>query len=429
MKHFGIFFVALFAFSVSSIAQKNFYKIPLLNNTYIYNNSNKQNATVDNNGLFFGSSQSESFARSYFYLKQSQVAQLFMEIKGTGTIEVSLENIKGKKKTKCISVKGKEFQEILIGKFKTKTDGYIRVTYKPKKIEEGITIKYLKLKSNDKPIFLAEDFNTHFGLRGPSCHLAYNTGEHKDIEWALIDVMVPEQFDQNGSYYMALGFSGGYFGMQNNSKTKRQVLFSVWNSVDEDNPENVSFEHRTQVVRCGKNVVARNFGHEGSGKQTFISIDWKPNVPYRFLLNAKKIDSLSTEYSAWFYNTPKKEWIFMATLRRPNTLNLLSGLHSFIENFNPAQGDKMRKAYYFNVWYKPTNESWTSVTEAKLTNDLTGRDGVRLDFNGGVENEKFFLMNGGYFDRAFVLKRNLSCNISHLETPKINLSQILKITN
>ena len=77
--------------------------------------------------------------------------------------------------------------------------------------------------------------------------------------------------------------------------------------------------------------------------------------------------------SAWFYDTIGAKWIFLATLRRPNCTDLICGLHSFLENFNPEQGDKTRKAYYSNVWIKPKNDNWKPVVEARLTNDLTGR--------------------------------------------------------
>lgn len=426
MKRLKSLILILAVFGVSLMAQKRSFCIPLLNNTYLYNNPTKK-VVVGKNGLLLPCSQTGSYAKSYFFQKKDQESKLLLEIKGKGSIEVSLENVNGKKTTKRISINSKDFKERSFCYFKTKADGYVHVTYKPITVKEDIVIKSLKIVSTCEPIFLSENFNTHFGLRGPSCHLAYNTGKHNDIEWVLIDVLVPEEFDKTGSYYMALGFSGGYFGMQNNSESRRQVLFSVWNSVDDDNPENVSQEHRTQVIRCGKNVTAKDFGHEGSGKQTFIAVDWKPNIPYTFLLNAKKIDPSTTEYSAWFYNTLENEWIFMATLRRPDTPELLTGLHSFIENFNPSQGDKTRKAFYYNAWYKPVNENWIPISEAYLTNDLTGSKGVRLDFNGGIEDNKFFLMNGGYFDRPYKIERDLKCKLPHHDIPNINLADFIEI--
>lgn len=416
----------LFVSAINICAQHKSYNVPLLNNTYIDDGTvSKNNVVINKNGLVFENNTSNT-ATTYFYLTKGVQSRLSLNAKGHGTIEVTVENVSPKSTTKKVKINSDEFKNYDLGSFTTTKDAYIRIKYQLLKFLNVIDIKYINVASEKNPIFLSEDFNTHFGLRGPSCHLAYNTKAYGNkIEWAMLDVTVPEELDKIGSYYMALGFSAGYFGFQNNSKDRRQVLFSVWNSVDDDNPDNVAEEHRTQVIAHGENVTAQNFGHEGSGKQTFLALDWKPNTTYRFLLHATKVDSLTTDFSAWFYDTPHDNWIYMATLRRPNTPEMLRGLHSFLENFSPAQGDKTRKAYYYNVWVKPVNDDWKPVSTATLTNDLTGSKGVRLDFNGGVEDNKFFLINGGYFDRPETINRALRLKSFSKQPPSIDLNKIL----
>ncbi len=430
MKAFVSFFFLVLA--ICSGAQTQTFTIPLLNNTYINGDyAWGREVVVDKDGLTF-SGQTSKTATTYVYLTKGAKYDVSLEATGNGNVNVSISNIPGERISKNITVKSKSADIIHLGEVVPEKDGYIRIGYELMGSTDFLNITNLKILSeaSAKPIFLKGDFNTHFGLRGPSCHLAYDTGKYgKDLEWAMIDVMVPEQFDQVGSYYMALGFTGGYFGFQNNSANRRQVLFSVWNSVDDDDPNNVAPNHQTHVVCHGDGVTAKNFGNEGSGKQTFIKVDWRPNVPYKFLLHACRKDSTSTDYSAWFYDTPQDKWIFMATLRRPNCKSLITGLHSFLENFSPIQGDKTRKAYYYDVWVKPQNDTWRPVDEANLTNDLTGSKGVRLDFNGGTDGDKFFLMNGGYFDREKVIKRHLSLEKKYTKTPQINLEYFLKTSN
>ena len=59
------------------------------------------------------------------------------------------------------------------------------------------------------------DADNYFGRRGPSCHLAYSVpSEAGAIEWFYNKVTVPVHNDIVGSYFMATGFDGGYFGIQ-----------------------------------------------------------------------------------------------------------------------------------------------------------------------------------------------------------------------
>ncbi|MGN1236710.1 MAG: DUF3472 domain-containing protein [Bacteroidaceae bacterium] len=409
---------------ISVKAQQQTTTVPLYNNTYINGPRNNSKTNINKEGLTFNENTDKS-ATTYVYFTGDQRPRISLVAKGRGTVLVSVYG-----KEKKIAINSNDYKAYKLIDLKPVKDGYVSFTYKLISQSENISIKSLSVSDKKKPIFLSEDFNNHFGLRGPSCHLAYDIDYRQDeIEWAVIDVCVPAEYDKIGSYYMALGFSGGYFGFQNNSPTHRQVLFSVWNSVDDDNPDNVGEQHRTKVIAHGQGVTAQDFGHEGSGKQTFISVDWQPGKTYKFLRNAQKSSPTTTDYSAWFYDSVNDNWIFMATLRRPDTKTRIVGLHSFLENFSPRQGDKTRKAYYFNAWYKPVGKDWQYISKAKLTNDLTGSKGIRLDFNGGTETDKFFLTNGGYFDRPLEIERNLKLNSQIAQKPNLDLNKFIDIKN
>src|SRR5690606_5261534 len=89
--------------------------------------------------------------------------------------------------------------------------------------------------------YVASDEGNFFywGRRGPSVHLAYQVPENTNVEWYYNEVTVPEGEDVVGSYFMANGFTGGYFGIQVNSESERRVLFSVWSPYSTDNPEDI----------------------------------------------------------------------------------------------------------------------------------------------------------------------------------------------
>ena len=43
-------------------------------------------------------------------------------------------------------------------------------------------------------------------------------------------------------------------------------------------------------------------------------------------------------------------------------------------------------------------KEWKELTEGMFTYDATARAGVRQDYAGGVEDNMFFLRNGGFFN-------------------------------
>ncbi len=423
--------------------------IPIVGNTYI--NTAKSNgahqgnrvstfrgerrnrgAYIDNNSGLVLKDAANLSATSYIYVRKGETPDIWIDANGTGKLKVVVGN---KKKTFTLSTNGsaiakqdgatsnKTAGQLHFGKVKIKKDGYLRLDFQSVGTGNDIHVENIVMKgTNEAPIFLKREYNTYFGLRGPSCHLNYSPSYNGEAEWAIISVCVPHEYDKEGSYYMALGFDGGYFGFQNNSKDRRQVLFSVWNAGEgNDDPNAVHKAQQTTVVAKGEGVTARDFGGEGSGKQSFRLVNWQADSTYTFLLNARKVKEGYTDFSAWFYDSGAKQWLYLSTLRRPNTHTLLRGLHSFLENFDPDQGNKTRKAYYFNGWVKPVNGDWLPITKARLTNDDTGNRGQRLDFMGATDGDRFFLMNGGYFDRPREINRRLEITDHGMQKPQLRL--------
>ena len=71
------------------------------------------------------------------------------------------------------------------------------------------------------------------------------------IEWFYNEVTVPVHNDIEGSYFMATGFDGGYFGIQVNSSTERRVLFSIWSAYKTDDPSAIPADYKVTCLKAG----------------------------------------------------------------------------------------------------------------------------------------------------------------------------------
>jgi len=101
-----------------------------------------------------------------------------------------------------------------------------------------------------------------------------------------------------GSYFMACGFSRGYFGIQELSNSKKVVIFSVWDPTKRDDPGAVAKKHRVEVLCKADDVIARRFGDEGTGERSCFNYDWKIGETCRFLVKAT-VTERKTAYAAY----------------------------------------------------------------------------------------------------------------------------------
>src|SRR5690606_35547827 len=79
----------------------------------------------------------------------------------------------------------------------------------------------------------------YWSRRGPSCHLAYEVPADEHPTYYYNELFVPTGADKIGSYFMAIGFGQGYFGIQVNADTERRILFSVWSPYSTDDPNEI----------------------------------------------------------------------------------------------------------------------------------------------------------------------------------------------
>ena len=212
------------------------------------------------------------------------------------------------------------------------------------------------------------------------------------------EIEIPEGYDHLGLYAMANGSREGYFGIQVNSTEERRVLFSIWSPYVTDDPSQIPEDQRIQLIKSGQDVQVDEFGNEGSGGQSWLIYPWKTGVKYSFIKSVEPDGNGNTIYTAYFKDPEEGDWRLIASFLRPQTDTWFAGPYSFLENFKPEEGYKLRKAYYGNIWAISSDDDWFQINNARFTTDDIGSIQYRLDYQGGVESNKFYLMHCGFFD-------------------------------
>lgn len=373
------------------------FSIPTAGNSWIINDEFKSSSLISSEGI--GNwSDPDHIIRTFFYVEKPCNIQVGIRAKiksKTSEIKVSFDDVTNK-----INLTNTELQEIYIGKFNIKNIGYHFIDLQGvqkdgdtfgevKEILLGLDVKSDSIK------YIKDDF--YFGRRGPSTHLIFNPPEAaKDVAWFYNEIEIPEGQDVIGSYFMANGFSGGYFGIQVNSSTERRILFSIWSPYKTDDPGSIPEEFRISLLKKGEDVNTGKFGNEGSGGQSYKIYNWNAKTRYRFLVGAKPTGDDSTDYTAYFYDPEVGRWDLIASFRRPKTNMYLTGLYSFLENFIPNAGVVSRKGNFYNQWVCDASGNWHEIIDAKFSADQTAKKGARFDYSGGVENNGFYLKNCGF---------------------------------
>ena len=219
----------------------------------------------------------------------------------------------------------------------------------------------------------------------------------KDTEVAAFYNEMTGIDDPIHTYYMACGFSRGYFGMQVNSPTERRIIFSVWDAgsgQSANTRSEVSEENHVQLLAKGDDVHASVFGGEGTGGHSHLKYLWKTGEPQKFVVTAKP-GGMHTDYTGYWFHPEQKKWVLIASFRAPKDGKWLRGLYSFSENFVGNNGHLRRKALFGPQWIRTAGGEWKEITEASFSHDSTGKAN-RLDRFMGVENGLFFLAHGGF---------------------------------
>ncbi len=376
--------------------------LPLGGNTWVQGPAEKKRLLTAN-GIENWNNKDVSFTT---YVRINTPGTMQVKLKGRASLPTQLTmTIAGNKKT--ISISEAETQWVNAGEWSLKDTGYISIQLAAgTKVGEGvINISDYELSGtaiNTATAYVKNNEGNFFywGRRGPSVHLNYPFADSIRAEWFYNEITVPASQDVIGSYYMANGFGEGYFGIQVNSPTERRILFSVWSPFTTDDPKSIPEDQRITLLKKGEQVYAGEFGNEGSGGQSYLRFPWKAGLTYGFLLRGVPDGNNNTTYTAYFHDPEQAKWMLIASFKRPKTNKHLTRFHSFLENFNPDQGNLERRVLFGNQWIRDVKGNWIALKTAGFTYDNTAAKGYRKDYAGGVEGDRFFLKNCGFFNQS-----------------------------
>jgi len=234
-----------------------------------------------------------------------------------------------------------------------------------------------------------------------SVHLSYPS----ESAFQFYNEMVVQK-SVNGSYFMACGWDGGYFGIQQlDSPEQKVVLFSVWDPTKGDNPNTVAQPDRVKVLYEGEGVRIKRFGGEGTGGQCMWHYPWQIGATNRFLISAS-VEGDWTAYTARFFADGK--WKRLATFQTRTSGRALNGLYSFIEDFR-RDGKSVydeRRALFGNGWIKVSSSTWMPLIKARFTAsnaEWESKDNI----DAGLDQGEFYLATGGEIKKSRELRSTI----------------------
>lgn len=231
-------------------------------------------------------------------------------------------------------------------------------------------------------------------LKGIACrsvHLAYAAEPGTAF---YVETTVRSSAD--GTYFCAIGFNSGYFGIQELASGKKLAIFSVWDSTAGNDPKKVPEEKRVKTLHTGEGVRVGRFGGEGTGGQAFLDFEWKTGYTYRFLVTCVPDGKDRVAFTGHLYLPEKKEWKHLVTFSTITGKKSLAGYYSFVEDFrrNEISTTKVRSAEYGNAWVKAAKDGeWKPATSARFTAD--SNPVTNIDAGLTKTKDLFFLATGG----------------------------------
>lgn len=198
------------------------------------------------------------------------------------------------------------------------------------------------------------------------------------------------------SYFMACGWSGGYFGVQELKDGRKVALFSVWDPTKGDDANAVRLEDRVEVLHEGAGVRIRRFGGEGTGGQCMTDLAWRVGATLRFLVRAE-VHGERTAYAGWVHDEATGGWRHLVTFRTRNAGRLLRGLNSFVEDFrrDGRSVEEVRRARFGGGLVQAAGGAWQPLTAARFTASRAPWE-ARDTINAGPAAEGgYFLVTGG----------------------------------
>mgnify|MGYP001104599941 CR=1 FL=1 len=194
-----------------------------------------------------------------------------------------------------------------------------------------------------------------------------------------------------GTYFMVCGWNKGYFGLQELGNGRKLLIFSVWDS-NQNDPKAVEEDRRTKLLYKDEQVRVGRFGGEGTGGQSFFDYDWKVGETYRLMVSAR-IDGDRTAYTGWFFVPETQQWKRLVTFSTVTGGADLGGYYAFIEDFkrDKVSTTHARQAEFGGAWIRTVAGAAEPVVKARFSADAN----PVLNINAHVEGDRFVLATGG----------------------------------
>lgn len=286
-------------------------------------------------------------------------------------------------------------QTVSFGQIQVSRPGFYRLALEGVQ-KSGATFGDLKALSLDGPaaasIASKAGFNfTHW--RGQtSTHLTYQFP--KGAKYTAFYNEITPLTDPVHTYYCAIGFDGGYMGMQANTAREKRIIFSVWDNAKEAvSRAKVDAKDRAGLLAKGDKVFAGDFNNEGTGGHSHVIMPWKVGETQRFLVQVKP-DGDAAIFAGYFFRPDTHKWTLVSAWRRPRTEAALTRFYSFSEDFGHDQ-QATRRAKFGPAWVQTADGHWTEPFTARFSRTAGGQP-VRRDWQAGVAGDQFITQIGGY---------------------------------
>lgn len=392
MRKIAALFLALVV-TISFLQAQSKHIIPV-HTAYLLPVSNEEESLTKNGQGFYQWSDTKKTIHFFFHHAKPGTLVLSLNTATRSSQQITV-SIGSKSLNVLIPISAKS-KEIKIGSIPVTDSGFIEVTLSAKKlVSSGIKIESMIISGS------AADglrYNAKPRRNAASVHLRYPLADSIRAIGFYNEVTVPKGYDHVHSFYMANGFSRGYFGIQVNSAKERRVIFSVWDAGNEAiDRDKVAEDNKVKLLAKGDGVITNDFGNEGTGGHSHWVYDWKAGATYQFMLTALPDSATQTTiYTGYFFVPELQRWKLIAAFRAPKDGKRLQNLYSFNENFVGNNGHLQRRALFGNQWIQQQNGRWVPLTEAIFSTDATGKAGDRFDIGAGVNYEQFYLWNGGF---------------------------------
>lgn len=368
--------------------------VSITGNGYMYPSPDGESSPLLRRKGIVGWSDSSTYCRVFFNPRSTGklVAGLnIFESKSESQLQVTLD---GRGKAYKINIGKSDSVELPIGQFDIPDTLYHFLEIR------GLSRKGVSFPSIRGIVFSGEAavnlvYNKSEYRGAPSTHLRYPYPEDSTIAWFYNEIEVPVGVNAVHGYYMTNGFADGYMGIQTNSYSERRFIFSIWSNYNTNNPKEIPADYAVRLLKKGKDVVAEDFGNEGSGGHSHLVFPWKNGTTYKFLVGVKPLGD-HTIFSGYYFTPEDGKWHLISQWDKAKTGGKqLSRLYSFVENFGP-NGNDYFKADYGNQWVRTAAGTWIELTKCSLTTTASAAKHQRYDFGAGVENNRFYMYSGGF---------------------------------